>query len=278
VMGGLWLPYLAEPAAEVTRWARSTLAELLALSADPATGVTALPGHLLHARPAPPPPWAEAVHDLAPLQARADPAPGYLFGYRVTLPVVDTPGYLTYLRRRLHRAGGTVTRLPLAALPPRGVVVNCTGLSARALVPDPAVRPVRGQVVLLADPGLTEWCCDTESDQRLLYVLPRGRAVVVGGTAEDGVWGVTPDPQVARRLLERARRVVPQLADVPVLGHRVGLRPARPQVRLDVEHRGGEDPGHTVVHCYGHGGSGLTLSWGCAADVVAAVGALLPVP
>lgn len=278
VMGGLWLPHLAEPAADVARWARATLTELLALAADPATGVRPTAGHLLHARPAPPPAWAAAVEGLVSLQARTDPVPGYPFGYRVTLPVIDTLTYLPYLRHRLDRAGGTLTRLPLAALPPRGLVVNCTGLSARALVPDPAVHPVRGQVVLMSDPGLAEWCCDTESGHRPMYVLPRGRDVVVGGTAEDGEWDLTPDAPTAERLVARARAAVPELAQARVLGHRVGLRPARPTIRLEVERRpADDDPDRTVVHCYGHGGSGLALSWGCAADVVTAVGALTPV-
>jgi D-amino-acid oxidase len=50
-----------------------------------------------------------------------------------------------------------------------------------------------------------------------------------------------------------------------VLSRAVGLRPARPTVRLDrttVDDR-------PVIACYGHGGAGVTLSWGCAADVVA---------
>lgn len=274
VMGGLWLPYLVEPAADVDHWARTTLIELLALAEDPASGVRVIAGHLLQARPAPPPHWASTVADLAPLQARTDPVPGYAFGYLATLPLVDTLTYLPYLRQRLLRAGGTLTRLPLAGLPPRGLVVNCTGLSARALVPDPLVHPVRGQELLLTDPGLAQWCCDTESGNAPMYVLPRGRDVVVGGTAQDGVWDTTPDPEIAQVLLRRAREAVPELARATVLSHRVGLRPARPSVRLEVEHRpGGDDPGHTVVHCYGHGGSGLTLSWGCADDVVAAVGA-----
>src|SRR3712207_7150397 len=51
---------------------------------------------------------------------------------------------------------GTLTRMPLAQLPQRGLVVNCTGVAARALAPDPLVRPVRGQVLLLSDPGLTD--------------------------------------------------------------------------------------------------------------------------
>jgi D-amino-acid oxidase len=50
-----------------------------------------------------------------------------------------------------------------------------------------------------------------------------------------------------------------------VLRHRVGLRPARPQVRVE---RVGD-----VVHCYGHGGAGVTLSWGTADEVAELVGA-----
>jgi D-amino-acid oxidase len=57
---------------------------------------------------------------------------------------------------------------------------------------------------------------------------------------------------------------VPELRDARVLRHKVGLRPARPAVRLE---RDGD-----VVHCYGHGGAGVTLSWGCAEDVAALAG------
>ncbi|HMC79917.1 MAG TPA: FAD-dependent oxidoreductase, partial [Acidimicrobiia bacterium] len=47
---------------------------------------------------------------------------------------------------------------------------------------------------------------------------------------------------------------------------RVGLRPfRRDSVRLERE------PGARVIHNYGHGGSGVTLSWGCAEEVSALV-------
>ena len=75
-------------------------------------------------------------------------------------------------------------------------------------------------------------------------------------------------------MLDRAVALVPGLRGAEVLGHRVGLRPARPAVRLEsVPHYDGEPGG--VVHCYGHGGAGVTLSWGCADDVLAAVERLL---
>jgi D-amino-acid oxidase len=51
------------------------------------------------------------------------------------------------------------------------------------------------------------------------------------------------------------------VAECAVVSVAVGLRPARPAVRLEAEAR----PGGTIVHNYGHGGAGVTLSWGCAA-------------
>ena len=65
-------------------------------------------------------------------------------------------------------------------------------------------------------------------------------------------------------MLHRACALVPELEGARVVRHKVGLRPARPEVRLE---RVGE-----VIHCYGHGGAGVTLSWGCADDVVGLAG------
>jgi D-amino-acid oxidase len=91
-------------------------------------------------------------------------------------------------------------------------------------------------------------------------VVPRAHDVVLGGTAIEGEWSRTPEPAVAASILERAARIEPRLAGARVLRHKVGLRPSRPSVRLE---RVGD-----VVHCYGHGGCGVTVSWGCADDVV----------
>ena len=149
-------------------------------------------------------------------------------------------------------------------------VVNCSGLAARALVGDDSVTPVRGQVVLLEQVGLEEWTLASKNESELTYVVPREKVVVVGGTAQEGAYEPRPDPAVAQQILARARAVVPELARATVVGHRVGLRPARPTVRLEAEQ---VDDG-TVVHCYGHGGAGVTLSWGCADDVAALVDAV----
>ncbi len=278
VAGGLWLPYRVHPPELVTRWARATFTALAALAGDERSGVRLAPGTMLHRVRSAAPYWAADVADLVPLTPVDSPAPGYGSGWAATVPLVHTPTHLAYLVDRLGAAGGTLTRMGLPALPARGVVVNCTGLAARSLASDASVRPVRGQVVVLSDPGLTHWFCDEDDageDGSLTYVLPRGRDVVVGGTAQDDDWTPAPDPATAERILARATALVPALRGARVLAHRVGLRPARPAVRFDVTSQRVDDglDQHTV-HCYGHGGAGWTLATGCAQDVVTAVATL----
>ena len=111
-----------------------------------------------------------------------------------------------------------------------------------------------------------------EAPPELAYAIPRSETIVLGGTAQDSVWGTMPDPAVARAIVARCARMVPEfgwrLERARVVAHRVGLRPGRPSVRLEEEISGER----RVVHCYGHGGSGVTLSWGCAAEVARLVG------
>ncbi len=203
-----------------------------------------------------------------------DLPPGYRDGWRVSLPVADMDIYLSWLSGCLEALGATVTRRWLPALPTPAdgsVVVNCTGLGARGLTQDASVYPIRGQIVRLQRPtGLRNWLVDDSGPpDRPLYVVPRGHEVVVGGTAEPGRYDRRPDPVTARAMLARASTLVPELAGATVLAHRVGLRPARPRVRLERSPSG--TAAGSVVHCYGHGGAGVTLSWGCAEEVATLV-------
>ncbi len=269
VAGAVWLPYRAQPADLVAGWGRATLAELLRISAsEPHAGVLVREGVLLYREPPETPSWADAVAGITELRRVRDPAPGYAYGIELSAPVIDVPVYLEYLLARLRRAGGTLTRATLDALPGDGIVVNASGAAAGGLVEDPELYPVSGQTAVLDNPGLTQWLVDdAEYDGEMTYVLPRSDDVVVGGTATEGGSDREPDPQLAARMLERAYELVPALRTARVRAHRVGLRPARSAVRLESEQRGDA----AVVHCYGHGGAGYTLAWGCAADVLGLV-------
>lgn len=274
--GGLWYPYRAYPQDRVGAWAAVGYAELARLARDePDAGVDLRQGVELLRRPVGDPEWAAALPAEAGFRRLgvAQVPPGYAGGWRLVAPVVDMGVHLPWLRARVEAAGAPVTRAWLPDLPePRAghVVVNATGLAARALADDGTVVPVRGQVVRVArPPALTDFLLDDSEPARPLYVVPRRTDVVVGGTAEEGEWDVRPDPATAERLLARAAALVPALSRAPVLGHRAGLRPVRPSVRLEAERRGGG----TVVHCYGHGGAGVTLAWGCAEEVARLVSA-----
>jgi D-amino-acid oxidase len=263
VAAALWYPYRAYPYDRVLRWSHATYDELVGLAdRAPDAGIRLRPGVEWRHEDGPDPWWAGAVPDL--VKVREGPL-GLAVGWRFTAPVVDMGRYLPWLESRLASHGVVPEVRELGGFGEvAGTVVDCAGLGARRLADDPSVTPVRGQVVLVEQVGLDEWVVDDGDGPELTYVVPRVDDIVVGGTAEEGADDTTVDPATASAILERATALVPALAGARVLRHKVGLRPARPTVRLEAERLGGR----TVVHCYGHGGAGVTLSWGCAADVV----------
>lgn len=69
-------------------------------------------------------------------------------------------------------------------------------------------------------------------------------------------------------LNKNADQLCPRLRTAKILDQWVGLRPFRiGGVRLEHE----VIEGMHVIHNYGHGGCGITLSWGCASHVVGLV-------
>jgi D-amino-acid oxidase len=269
VAAALWFPYLAAPQDAVARWAAAGLRTLatLATTVSPA-GVDMRTGRQLFRTPTPDPWWAPAAPPLRRLAGSELPV-GFADGIELTVPVVDTPLHLSWLSERLTAMGTAVTRRRVSSLDEVGegadIVVNCAGLGARELAADPALEPVRGQVVVVEQTGLREWMLDDADPVELTYVVPRRMTIVVGGTAQRGDRDLHVRDADARAMLRRASALVPELARAAIVDQRVGLRPARPMVRLE---RTIGERGVDVVHCYGHGGAGVTLAYGCADEVV----------
>ncbi|MFF0072488.1 FAD-dependent oxidoreductase [Streptomyces sp. NPDC005494] len=263
--GAMWDPYLVEPADQVDRWSRVTLSVLRELSAETGSGVRLVEGTQQSRYPRELPSWTTVVGARPCLPG--DLRRGYVTGWRYQAPLVDMPRFLDHLLRRLLRAGGHLRQHRYATINDSvdgaaRVVVNCTGAGARSLVADPLVDAVRGQLVVVENPGIESFFCDDTPGAPLTYVYPHGDTVVLGGTAEPGTWDLEPDQEAARQILARCAAVEPLLAGARVIEHRVGLRPARPRIRLETEPYGDT----AVVHNYGHGGAGLTVSWGCARE------------
>ncbi|MER6995521.1 FAD-dependent oxidoreductase [Streptomyces sp. NPDC000410] len=272
--GALWWPYRIEPRELVGAWSLESLRVYEELAADPVrTGVRVVAGVHADVRLDELGPWAQEVAGLRQLPPGEVPG-GYAAGLGARLPLVDMPMYLRWLRARLEAAGGVVeartVRSPAEAMVGASVVVNCTGLGAREWVPDPGMRAVRGQLVLVENPGIDTWfTAADEASSETTYFFPQPGRLILGGTAEDDAWDLEPDPATAAAIVERCARVRPEIAGARVLGHRVGLRPVRGAgVRLAAE---AGPAGVTVVHNYGHGGAGVTVAWGCAYAVAGLV-------
>jgi D-amino-acid oxidase len=174
---------------------------------------------------------------------------------RFRAPLAEMGVYLPWLAGQVDLVRRRVSSLA-EALDAAPVVVNATGLAARTLADDPAVRPARGQIAVVTNPGITTSVRGPE-----FYVHPRSADVVLGGTFQLDDHRTEPDDATREAILAGTRLLEPALAGAVFVRDRVGLRPVRdggPRV---------EDDG-TVIHAYGHGGAGMTLSWGCADEVV----------
>jgi D-amino-acid oxidase len=129
------------------------------------------------------------------------------------------------------------------------------------------------------------------------YIIPNVDTVVLGGTAQKGDWNTTVSLQDTEKIISNIAEVFPAIRDAPIVSGCsssssyiilffqenawVGLRPGRTPLRLERdsiprEHntfarssgiRGKKSGNIHVIHCYGHGGSGVTLAMGCAQDV-----------
>ncbi|WP_025737152.1 FAD-dependent oxidoreductase [Mycobacterium genavense] len=270
VAGAVWAPPRPdERATKTLAWTEYSLGVFRDLAADPDTGVQLAPALSVGELTA-----AEAMSSAAQLIPELRPAEpaelpqGYRTGFRATLPMIDMPHYLGYLTRRLAAAGSEIEEHPVQSLTEAAeaapIVINCSGLGARALARDDTVRPLFGQHVVLANPGLRQLFLEINSGLEWVCYFPHPHRVVCGGISIPDRWDTTVEPDITERILARCRQIEPRLAEAEVIETITGLRPDRPSVRLEVEPLGAA----RCIHNYGHGGNGVTLSWGCARDVV----------
>ncbi|MFE3494547.1 FAD-dependent oxidoreductase [Streptomyces sp. NPDC059175] len=267
VAGALWWPYRIEPEALVGDWSLDSLRVYEELASQPeTTGVRLVDGMQAGVMLDELGWWARDLPKLRQLAPDELPA-GCSSAVGLRLPLIDMPVHLAWLRSRLAAAGSAVEIRGIVSLDEAAarapVVVNCTGIGARDLVPDDGVTPVRGQLVLVENPGVDTWFVAAEGTATTAtYFFPQPGRLVLGGTADEGCWSLAPDPAAAAAIVGRCARIRPEIADAKVIGHRVGLRPVRTSgVRLEA---GTGPSGSRLVHNYGHGGAGVTVAWGCA--------------
>jgi D-amino-acid oxidase len=262
--GAIWLPVRIEPGGREFTWAMRSYRVFRELAANtPEAGVDDLDACEV-AEEAERPWWADAVDGLgfkhvSALYRRAETA------WTFTAPRIDPYVYVPWLEGQVRAPIERAEVTDLAQLP-GDLVVNCTGLGARRLCGDTALVGVLGQTVLV-EPGelrMDTFIGDERDQSAIFYAIPRRTEVVLGGCRTEVAGDAVPPPDPALRdaILERCR--AGGYEPGRVVRERSGLRPVRDRVRVEREGR--------IIHNYGHGGAGYTLSWGCAEDVLSLAG------
>ena len=232
-------------------------------------------------------------HDASLIRREGiNPKTGMVDAYCHEAPMVDTDIYMEWLLKEVLGLDVEVLQAEITETLSDieemlleqyscDYIVNCSGLGSIKLANED-MYPLRGALVRIKNNGkkfpvLDKAYCvsfdEKTREQDIVFIVPRGENhVILGALAEEGEWGTDislDNYEPVRQMFERSKNFLPYLENAeldetePV---RVGLRPFRKgNVRLDWE------TDTSIIHNYGHGGAGVTFSWGCAEEVVAMI-------
>jgi glycine/D-amino acid oxidase-like deaminating enzyme len=138
-----------------------------------------------------------------------------LFGGHIVIRKFDTPRDLMSLNE--------------------SVIVNCTGLGAKALFGDEELVPLKGQLTVLVPQSEVTYA--TNGGRRNvpatpgigIHMMPRSDGIVLGGTSERGVWTFDPNEDERKRIVEGHMQLFSAM-HAPAPGARVAR--AEPPLRV----------------------------------------------
>lgn len=237
------------------------------------------------------------------------PGANHLEGWVFDCYIAEWPAYMHQLYRLYQRAGGTIVQrkiIPdeIASLP-ADILINCSGAWSEQLFDDPAEQEfIRGHLVHVPDkPKLTlgngKTCSYNYTPDPSIYATPQGdpsdvyfypvnNKWILGGSRQQGT--VDKDGQWQGK--EHAETCSIEGVDVPrpivklnnailkntfcveagnkkefsaYIGYRHSRKSTENGLRLEKTREYGKD----IIHNYGHGGAGVTLSWGSALKLFA---------
>jgi len=256
--GAYWFPYNIGPVSRVEKWAQDTYSYYSqVLQHDPQAACSPIPFVDFHNdddghhRPR----FYESFVNGSRAGRREETAPGFTSSTVFETFSIDVDACLTYYVSKFRGRGGRITRREVKqideAFGEYDIVVNCTGLGARDLFNDQTLYAARGQTLLVRHNGHP--CVSSVHNESVTYIIPRGDSIVLGGTFQKGNESVLVSEADTADIIHRCAAIHPsfQRERLEIVSEKVGLRPCRPEVRLETEtfHLGKK----AVIHNYGHG-------------------------
>lgn len=185
--------------------------------------------------------------------------------------IIEMQKYMPTLYELYDKSGGKITERKIQSADEftqleTEIIFNCTGFGSKELFNDEKLKPIKGQILLHEKIDLefcigeNEFCLIPRSDYTVLGCLYLEDENNDSTTAENTnkIW-----EKVVERLVENGAGNIDtsdiRLSKSKIRSVQAGVRPFRyGGIKLEVENLNGK----TIIHNYGHGGAGITLSWG----------------
>jgi D-amino-acid oxidase len=171
-------------------------------------GIRWVPNYTMGQDPIPPggmrsfdSPIRDLIPEMRDLEPAENPFP-YPYVRQFDTMMIEPNTYLPAVMQDFRIAGGQISVKEFRNLAelqslPQQVIVNCTGLGAKALFGDNELTPIKGQLTVLLPQPEIQYCTLPED----LYMFPRSDGILLGGTHEVGVWSLEPDLQAKARIV-----------------------------------------------------------------------------
>lgn len=276
VSAGLWTPYLLSktPMDKVMKWAKDSqdyFHKLWKTGLAAEAGVSLIPMiHLSKEQDDLVPEWKSITYGGHAMTKGHLQHYGrqYKGGFGFVSFICEPSKLLPFLQQQFLKNGGRLIMKKVEQLEEYAdydLIMNCAGLNSMYLVDDRKLIPVRGQVARVdASWQFHNILCEDH------YIIPNMNCVILGGTHQENDFDLAFRENDKKFIFDGCTEIVPGLKNAPVIRNQVGLRPGRDEVRIELEHRHLSDGREmTVVHNYGHGGSGVTLCYGSAQEACA---------
>jgi glycine/D-amino acid oxidase-like deaminating enzyme len=284
VAGGIFRPHITpgQSIENVKEWLDSSWGHFKKLASSPkdsyASGVRFVSGQMISSQSLDSclnPLMDGLTNDMTLLsEAQLSKYPSqYRFGSFHTTIIADPRCYMRWMLNKILRRSNLVMKKLQDlenddSLEDFDVIVNCTGMGSKTLMKDKSLIPIRGQTIRVYAPWISQFLyADT------VYIIPATRGyVTLGGIKQFFNDNTSLDKDDRQWIWKKCLEVCPSLKDATIVSEHVGLRPYRPEIRVEQEVL---PNGRQIVHNYGHGGNGIALSYGTAREAASLVKNLL---
>lgn len=193
--------------------------------------------------------------------------------------------YIKYLIGLYEETGGLIRKTKVSSVDnlKADYVFNCSGYGSRELFGDESLKPVRGHLAYVetdfqisSDKYGGAFSYSYTFNDKKVYCYPHRDMIIIGKTAihDSSEWEDYSDSDyyktdrgedVPKHIINKNKEIIERASDLDIENYSIfgtsGYRPYREEgIRVDEE--------DDVIHNYGHGGSGVTFSWGSALEAV----------